>query len=737
MHSEKDYLRLRDQSNLQLERILALDSHAENYMQDEETSTRGYNYLSVFWRRKWLILLILALVLGAGALYTLTKQPIYESSAKIVAVNNQASNSFSESDAPILGELQSLTRGRSVATQIEMILSPDILTESYNRIRPEIRTDGFRSSNIPEWSYGVTTKGDTDVITVIGRAYTPEAAAMLANSIADTYLKRDLKNNSQVIRQARDYIGDRMTIAQKELAHANTQLAQFMSKTHFLSPNTQLTKAAEQMAQLSMDLSTARTEAASGKREVDSLRRELASQHQDVVSNTTFAPSPQFSTILENIDKLDSERATLLQEYTPNSVEVKQVENRIKHEESRLKQVASTIVSSKIRSRNPVRDELLTRYAAGVASVASSRARADAIQRELESREVTNTSLPEREKEYSTYAQRSALLQRAYDMLSSKYYTLMLSEQTVVPNGVLVSSAQASSSPASPNMKKNMVMFLLLGILISLIGVLTAEQLDRRLHDYNAIERVSGLTTLSVVPKTRRDAVQIVGGPNTDAAFLESFRILRNNIGFAGTDQQLKVLAVTSPSHGEGKSTTAINLASAMAMAGKRVLIVDCDLRRPSLHKRLGVSGKIGLTTVIKGTARLEKAIVPTETKNVYCLPAGPTPSNPAEILNSQRCREMFVELPKRYDIVVVDSPPAVGLSDVQVISTLVDGVVLVVSMHQTLRPHLDITRRSLAMAEAPLIGLVVNRMDINRRSYGYYNYASDNSNESQEIDVS
>lgn len=129
----------------------------------------------------------------------------------------------------------------------------------------------------------------------------------------------------------------------------------------------------------------------------------------------------------------------------------------------------------------------------------------------------------------------------------------------------------------------------------------------------------------------------------------------------------------------------------AMAMDDKRTLLVDCDLRRPSQHRLLQIPRDVGFTTVVTGTHRLEDAILPTAVPNLYVLPSGPTPPNPSEVLNSQHSRDLFRRFADEYDIVIVDCPPCAGLGDVQVIATFVDGVVLVASIGETLRPHLHL----------------------------------------------
>jgi receptor protein-tyrosine kinase len=162
-----------------------------------------------------------------------------------------------------------------------------------------------------------------------------------------------------------------------------------------------------------------------------------------------------------------------------------------------------------------------------------------------------------------------------------------------------------------------------------------------------------------------------------------------------------------------------------MAMDGRSVVVVDCDLRKPSMHTLMGTDREVGFTSVVTGACTLREAVVPTATEGLSFLPTGPLPPNPTEVLNSQASRNVLATLAEEYDVVLVDCPPSTGLSDIQVIAQLIDGLLLVVSMDQTLKTQLGLTIRTLAQAEAPLIGLVVNRLDMKRQgNYYYYYYA-------------
>lgn len=678
-------------------------------------------FASVIHRRRWLMFAIMAVVVGLGTVYTLTRPPVYESSAMIVVVGSQPPAPVQQDDVPLLGDLQALTRSRSVDTQLQIMSSPDLLQAAFDSLDPRLRAEGFGASRIPAWSYSIASRKQTDVIEVTARAYTSTAAAALANTIVDTYFERDQQQNNRATRQVRGFAEQKMATAERELDQANVELARYKQETGLFAPDTQLAKTAEQVAILNQSLDEARAQMRSSRYQADALRDALAAQKQDVVTNTTIMRNPQYSASLQRIDELNSERATLLQEYTPESPEVRAVEGRIAAEETKLKRIADTIVGSTTQARNPVRDTLLTQYAGSIAAASAAAARVGALEVELRIRQDQAGALPERERGLAERLQKVALLQRTYDMLSSKYYALLLREQATLPNGMLISQARIPDDPAYPQTTTNAVLFVAVGVALALAAAMIAERFDQRIHDQALVERLSGLPTLSLVPDSARQSPRLIDNGAGHGPLLESYRILRNSIAFSGVERRLRVIAVTSPGRREGKSTTSVNLAVAMAMEGKRVLLVDADLRRPSLHTILGLSRETGLSSVLVGEATLEQCIADTGTQNLWCLPSGPPALNSAELLASARCREVFAELCEKFEAVIIDCPPTTGLSDVQSVATFADGVLLVVSMDRTLKPNLTFTIRMLMQAGAPLIGLVLNRIDATDSAYSHY----------------
>lgn len=205
----------------------------------------------------------------------------------------------------------------------------------------------------------------------------------------------------------------------------------------------------------------------------------------------------------------------------------------------------------------------------------------------------------------------------------------------------------------------------------------------------------------------------------------ESFRTLRTNINFSAVDRELKMLLVTSPHMGEGKSTASANLAVVMAQAGQETLLVDCDLRKPVLHKFFDLPNGQGLTNLLSEDLPLEKLVQPTVQDKLKVLTSGPIPPNPAEMLGSRRMERFLKELRSRYDRIIIDTAPVEAVTDALVLSSQVDGVLLVIDAGKTPVQMAQDAREKLARANAYLVGVILNKVKREANGYYYYYYYS------------
>jgi succinoglycan biosynthesis transport protein ExoP len=269
----------------------------------------------------------------------------------------------------------------------------------------------------------------------------------------------------------------------------------------------------------------------------------------------------------------------------------------------------------------------------------------------------------------------------------------------------------------APRTTYNLVLGLLLGLGCGLVLALGLDALDRSLKTGAQTESSTHAPVLGVVPRIKGGRATIAALGNDPTA--ETYRTLRTSVTFADPDHPAHVIMVTSPSAGEGKTTTAINLAIALAQSGERTVLVDADLRRANIATALGLEGAVGLTSVITRSAGLEEALQ-TWQDGLLVLPSGPLPPNPSEIVGSQAMSKLLADLAVFADTIVIDAPPVLPVTDAVVLSTLVEGVIVVVRAGKTQRGQAAEARRRLDGVGAPVIGSVLNGVKRSSAA-GYY----------------
>ncbi|HVV36717.1 MAG TPA: polysaccharide biosynthesis tyrosine autokinase [Acidimicrobiales bacterium] len=299
----------------------------------------------------------------------------------------------------------------------------------------------------------------------------------------------------------------------------------------------------------------------------------------------------------------------------------------------------------------------------------------------------------------------------------------------------VVTSAEPPTSPSSPRPKRNTLLGIFLGLMLGVALAFLREQFDDSIRSKEDIEFVSKLPVLALIPrseKTQQGGVVALEEPSSQVA--EAYRGLRTSVQFANLAGASKLLQMTSPSQSEGKTTTLANLAVAMASAGSSVILVCCDLRRPRIHELFGKSNKVGFTSVLLGDVPMAQALqsVP-NLPSLRLLASGPPPPNPSELLSVSRTGDLMRALAASADIVLIDSPPVLPVTDSLVLSRWVDSVVVVASANETSRRALGRSLELLEQVHAPVIGTVLNGVTHgtggygNGYGYGYgYGYGSD-----------
>jgi succinoglycan biosynthesis transport protein ExoP len=337
--------------------------------------------------------------------------------------------------------------------------------------------------------------------------------------------------------------------------------------------------------------------------------------------------------------------------------------------------------------------------------------------------------------------------EKLFALLTNKMKEADLARMMRVNNIRIVDPAEDPGGPIRPRIVVNVAIGALTGLIVGLALIWGRDLLDNSVKTPQDIEDQLAVTFLGLLPEMADDGerqgrvrrrgrslpvpgmngaghhIELVVHEHPLSGIAEAARSIRTNLMFMNPDRPFRRLLVSSAAPMEGKTTVACSIAVALAQGGQRVCIVDCDLRRPRIHRIFDRSGDAGVTNVVVGEATVDEVAKPTVVQNLWAIPAGPVPPNPTDMLHSERFRHFLDELSERFDRVVLDSPPVAAVTDSAVLSTLADGTVFVVRAFKTSKQLARQGLRILRDVDARVVGAVLNAVNLSHREYGYYHY--------------
>jgi capsular exopolysaccharide synthesis family protein len=309
-----------------------------------------------------------------------------------------------------------------------------------------------------------------------------------------------------------------------------------------------------------------------------------------------------------------------------------------------------------------------------------------------------------------------------YANLLQSYEQIRLSEAQSVSTVVQVESAVPNLLPVKPKVMQNTLLAAVVGILLAAGLIFVREAFDDTVKTPDDISRKFKLPVLGVITHHESDPETPIAMASPRSPVTESYRTLRTNLGYTNVDRKLSTIMITSAEPGEGKSTITSNLGVVMAQNGKRVIALDCDLRHPCLHANFGLTNRQGMSTLLSQNSEANTDIFnPTKEKGLYVISTGPIPPNPAEMLGSQRLQSILKWMKETTDVILIDTPPILAVSDPVILAPSLDGVVLVVRPGKTRQGALKQAIEQLQLVNARILGVVLNNVVTKGKAYGYY----------------
>ncbi len=676
--------------------------------QKKETTLHFLDYWRGIRSRKEIVLAVLFLVVITGTAYTFTLPKIYASQARI-EVNNDSV------DIDPFNPAMSGARGYDpyfLRTQFEIIQSKPILYEVINRLNLQ-EVWGEKGEKLPKEiaykilrsSLDISQYRDTSLISLTAQRQDPKEAARIANELADVYRDARLDLKYKEMTRAMDALNNELEKQQAKVDLASERVEDLRQKLDItVLPGTFSGQGENsidklRLQQLEGDRVSARIDMLVAKaryEQLDSL------EGDDLLTASAYiSQDPFVESMRTQIKDYDVALTSLLENYGPNYPDVKQTQA-----------ARDELVGKLKRALEGVKKGTQAQYIIA-------KSKFDALEEEL--RGVKSSDQETQRDKFVPFnkAQQELELQRSImnalkSRIAQEGITLKVPRTPVE----IVDSAEESSRPVSPNLILNVLMSIFIGLGSGVGLAYFIEYLDTSIKTADDVERWIELPVLGLVPQKVRPLIE--EGPDSEHG--EAYRVLRTNMAFTDVGGPRKgAFAVLSGGAGEGKSTTAFNLAYTCAQQGEKVLLVDADLRRPVQHTILGVSNRFGLTNVLLRDVPVEETIKTTSVPNLHFLPSGRLPRTSLGVLDPKRISELVHSLKMKYDIVVFDTPPLVGISDSAIIAKEMDGVLLVVQYRKYPRDMIIRAKQMLDTLGVLQVGVVLNNINIMRDDYYYY----------------
>lgn len=607
--------------------------------------------------------------------------------------------------------------GQSVVLQDRTTEESQRLSPYVNVLKNKLKVEALPESNILEVTFEHTD---------------PELATAIVNTAVENFIKRTWNSRTEKFTDTSDWLERSTRELKAKVTQAESALAEYTKRNEIFSPDGKQTLTAEKLSALSVQVMKASTERMLNESLYEEVKRGHVNQVPEAFSD------PKTATLKQKLGELQIEQSQLSVKYGPENPKVAEVEQRIK--------TLQTQISENQRS---MEDKLKGDYERSVHAEAE-------LKRSLESAKTETVQQNQAGIRFATLQAELDTARNLYtDFLNkTKQADLQLVEQH--RNLKVVETAELPSSPIGPQRFRT----ILIGFLVSLIaGIGLAfflEYLDNTVKSVEDIERIAQLPTLAVIPSIATISAKALSGQkkkgeasqamsvsaSSDSAMavspgngkltklvtldqlssvVEAYRMLRTSVLLSAAGNPPKTILFTSGQPGEGKTTTAINTAISLSQLGASVLLIDADLRRPTVHRVFKMGQSQGLSTYLSRQVDIDPLVHKLWVPNLSVLPCGPIPPNPAELISSERMRLLLRELGQKYDHILIDSPPLINVTDPVILSTMVDGVILVVQAGRSTRDIVRRARQELGSVGAKIFGVVLNNLDIKREGYDSY----------------
>lgn len=697
---------------------------------DDRRDDRDEIDLLAYWRilvkRRWLVLGVLAAVAAAALLATLMATPIYRATA-VMQIDNEEQNvvqvggvAAQGADPQFLTTQYELLKSRSLAERVadelaldqaalERLNRPGWLDQVKTLVRPAPTpaqtpaADAASGEATLRAATGTVQRGlvvepvrNSRLVRLHFDSPVPAFSARVVNAVAEGFIASGLERRFGASSYAQTYLEEQLALTKSRLETSERELVAFAQRENLVSSTEGQSLAGQNLSELNSSLAAAQSQRI----------RAQARMRQAQAARGAALPADMLAGSI--VRQLQGQRADLqgqyqqkLQVYKPDYPEMLQLKGQID-------EVDSQITAELANVRASVRAE----YDAAISQE-------QLLLSQLSSLRTAALDVDGRSIQYNILRREVDTNRQLYDGLLQRFKEVGVAGDVRSNNISIVDRAQVPTWRFKPSLTRNLAIGLLLGLLLGVLLAFVLEFLDDTLKTPDDVEQRLKLAVLGIIPRLAKQS-PLEASRDLRSAFSESYRSVRTALQFSTDHGVPRVLLVTSAGPGEGKSTTALTLARNFAQMGKRVLLIEGDLRNPSLHRALEMSPEVGLSNILAGGMLLADAVRNTDDERLKVILAGPLPPNPAELLSGSKLVSLLTVASERYDQVIIDGPPVMGIADAPILANLVDGTMMVVHSGKTRITAAQAALKRLQAARAQLVGSLLTQYDAKVAGYGY-----------------
>ena len=715
-----------------------------------------HDYIRVILKHQWTILTVFAVIVVSVIIFSFTATPIYKATTRIIiekenpkVISFQEVMSVDSSGLDYYQTQYKIIESRAVANEVikrlkldeheDFVSKPGIfsgiweaITSPITYIKSLLKTEKPEATVLEEGlvepysplvdsfikRVKVSPIRNSRLVDVSFESRDPVLAAKIANTTARAYINLNLQTKLKATSDAVNWLNQQVELEKKKVEQAEQALLLYKQQqgivTDFSSNVETIT--AQKLAELNkqvVDSTSRRVEAETRFRQAKNME-----QHPDSMGSI---PEVLQNLLIQDIKRQEvdiyKKLSELSKRYGVNHPQIIALNNEMK-----------TLNARKFSEIQRVVNALQNEYRVALA-------REQSLKGALGQQKGETLSLNKKAIDYNVLKREAETSREMFDILIKRFKETSMTEDIRTGNIRVIDSAEIPKSPVKPKKTQNILLAIVVGLSMGVGLAFFLEYIDSTIKLPEEISNLLKIPYLGPVPalasetnpdgtlvdrKPEEDLITIIAPKSTAS---ESYRGIRTSLLLSSADKAPQVILVCSSGPQEGKTITAANIAVAMAQAGGKVLVLDCDLRRPKLHKLFGTDRDKGISNILAGSCSMDETIFHTRVPNVDIIPSGPIPPNPSEILISHHMKELIEQARTRYERIIIDSPPVTAVTDAVIIASLVDGVVMVIRANDTHREMIKNGISQLQSVNANILGAVLNSVEMGRDSYYYYQY--------------